>query len=589
MARSLKSASASRAGSNLDTTKYAIVYPRQSTAEQVENNRYSLEGQLLLRERAICDGFPEDRVVVIQDDLGLSGRTITKRPGFTRALEMIDQGDVAAIYVEDLSRLSRDERTIDQMLIADVCERTGTRIYMGGSWYDMRDAGQRQSYKYQAVGGAEYWRTHMDKLQQARRRKAQAGKAATLVPRGYRMNRDVGTRDPERDRLVPNEPDAGFIRAFVAAVVESESIRGFFLKNSPLLWPDGSALAFGTLRNILTRPIYRGVYAWGDITVPNAHEPLITPEQAARIDAMRELNGATNRGRPSETGGQFAGLLYCSECGRKLTSGKNAKGAIYRCHVQPPYAAAGGYHLSLTAAAVDGLLLGALWKRLDGDLITGIIACLQDYKSAAMRDLDLNDRSRRGLQRKIDGLVRAIADPDLTGPARKQLLAALDEASRRLDALERQTRHAPHADAELASLLRLRNDPALLHTLPATWADEPIQWRRGFLRRFIQRVELKRGKAGDLQLLVEWADGSTSEHAYRGRAAIAGEELDLIKQLTASPEYPERRRAAWVAARLTEAGYNRTEAVVAHALRRIAKQEAHRSLKLIDSTFLEVG
>lgn len=575
----------------LDASKLAIVYPRQSTAEQVENNVYSLERQLQLRERAISDGFPAERVIVIQDDVGLSGRTITKRPGFTRALEAIDQGQVAAIYVEDLTRLSRDERTIDQMLIADVCERAGTLIFMGGSWYDMRDAGQRQSYKYQAVGAAEYWRMHLSKLQQARRQKAQAGKAATIIPRGYKMKRDVGPRDPERDRLIPDEPDAGFIRSLAAAVLEAGSFRAFYLAHKPLTWPDGQAVAFSTMLRILTKPVYRGTYTWGDITVPNSHEPLITAEQAARIDAMRALNGATNRGRPAESGGVLSGLLFCGQCGRKLTSYKNSRGHAYRCHVQLPYLESdrSNYHMAINVEAADRVVLAELWQRLQSGLIEGAIARLREAKAQTADVIDLNDRGRRALQRKVDGLVRTLSDPDLTPAARKPLMLALDEATRNLEHLERQVTPTTHTDAEIASYQSLLSDPEFFVMLPGAWEDEPIQWRRGFLRRFVRRVELRKGKAGIMTFSVEWVDGLATEHTHQGRAPISEEELAVIRAALASTECPPKRQAAWVAQVLREQGYNRSEGVIAHALRRIAKREADCSSECIDSTSLEVG
>jgi DNA invertase Pin-like site-specific DNA recombinase len=562
----------------LDTTKYAIVYPRQSTAEQVENNVYSLERQLQLRHRAIADGFPDERVMVIQDDLGLSGRTITKRPGFTRALELIDQGEVSAIYVEDLTRLSRDERTIDQMLIADVCERADTRIFMGGSWYDMRDGGQRQSYKYQAVGAAEYWRGHLGKLQSARRQKALSGRAATVVPRGYQMKRDVGPRDPDRDRLIPHEPDAGFIRSLAAAVLDAGSFRGFYVQHSPLAWPDGRPLAYESMRKILTQPTYRGTYTWGDVVVPDAHEPLITPEQAARIDAMRELNGSTNRGRPAAGGGVLSGLLTCTDCGRKLASFKGGTGHAYRCHSKVPTADAGAYHLSVSVAKADGVVLAEMWSRLQDGLIEGAIARLKEAKAQTAEVLDLNDRGRRALQRKVDGLVQTLADPDLTPTARKPLMAALDDASKSLAALERQAVPTAHVDAELAAYQAHQADPAFLASLAGTWEDEPIQWRRAFLRRFVRQVEIQREKAGQMAIAVLWADGVTTRHAHKARVPMGPEELAVIKAALASPECPPTRRTAWLAEVLAAQGYARSEGVIAHALRRIAKLEAACSL-----------
>ena len=51
----------------------AYLYVRQSTVRQVFENTESTKRQYALRQRAVTLGWPEDRVVVIDTDLGLSG------------------------------------------------------------------------------------------------------------------------------------------------------------------------------------------------------------------------------------------------------------------------------------------------------------------------------------------------------------------------------------------------------------------------------------------------------------------------------------------------------------------------------------
>src|SRR3954463_10639108 len=53
--------------------RHAVVYVRQSTLRQVEQNRESTRLQYGLAERACRLGWRRDQVVVIDDDLGRSG------------------------------------------------------------------------------------------------------------------------------------------------------------------------------------------------------------------------------------------------------------------------------------------------------------------------------------------------------------------------------------------------------------------------------------------------------------------------------------------------------------------------------------
>jgi hypothetical protein len=65
-------------------SRQAIVYLRQSSAAQVENNRESTDRQYALAAKARELGWPADRIVVIDEDLGLSGSSFVARSGFAR-------------------------------------------------------------------------------------------------------------------------------------------------------------------------------------------------------------------------------------------------------------------------------------------------------------------------------------------------------------------------------------------------------------------------------------------------------------------------------------------------------------------------
>jgi hypothetical protein len=62
--------------------RQAIVYVRQSTVHQVEQNRESMRLQYGLSDRACRLGWRREQVIVIDDDLGRSGASALDRPGF---------------------------------------------------------------------------------------------------------------------------------------------------------------------------------------------------------------------------------------------------------------------------------------------------------------------------------------------------------------------------------------------------------------------------------------------------------------------------------------------------------------------------
>ncbi len=87
--------------------RLAIVYVRQSTPQQVIGNRESTDLQYQLRRRAVALGRADDRVMVIDDDQGISGTSVENRPGFQRLLAEVSLGHVGVVFGREMSRLSR--------------------------------------------------------------------------------------------------------------------------------------------------------------------------------------------------------------------------------------------------------------------------------------------------------------------------------------------------------------------------------------------------------------------------------------------------------------------------------------------------
>ena len=65
-------------------SRLACLYVRQSTLQQVVENTESTSRQYALRERARALGWPDERILVIDQDLGQSGASTADRLGFQR-------------------------------------------------------------------------------------------------------------------------------------------------------------------------------------------------------------------------------------------------------------------------------------------------------------------------------------------------------------------------------------------------------------------------------------------------------------------------------------------------------------------------
>ncbi len=117
----------------------AVVYIRQSTLQQVRNNTESSRRQYALEGRAKELGFKN--VVVIDEDLGISGTGSRERPGFARLLAAVCDGEVGAVFALEASRLARNNR--DWHHLIDLCVLTDTIVIDAEGVYDPRSLNDR--------------------------------------------------------------------------------------------------------------------------------------------------------------------------------------------------------------------------------------------------------------------------------------------------------------------------------------------------------------------------------------------------------------------------------------------------------------
>src|ERR1700694_4380433 len=77
--------------------RQAYFYVRQSTLRQVLENTESTQRQYALRSRAVALGWPEERVHVIDRDLGQSGASAAGRLGFQELVSEVSLGHAGLV------------------------------------------------------------------------------------------------------------------------------------------------------------------------------------------------------------------------------------------------------------------------------------------------------------------------------------------------------------------------------------------------------------------------------------------------------------------------------------------------------------
>ncbi len=119
----------------------AVIYLRQSSMAQVREHTESTARQYGMAEEAVRLGWARANVLVIDTDLGVSGRWGVARAGFTELVGRVCSGEVGAIFGIEISRLARSNAEVARLM--EFASITQTLLIDADGVYDPRDVNDR--------------------------------------------------------------------------------------------------------------------------------------------------------------------------------------------------------------------------------------------------------------------------------------------------------------------------------------------------------------------------------------------------------------------------------------------------------------
>jgi DNA invertase Pin-like site-specific DNA recombinase len=534
-------------GLHLD--KLAVVYVRQSTLQQVEHCRESTQLQYGLADRACRLGWARSNVMVIDEDLGMSGASSEFRTGFQRLVAEVGLGHVGLVLGFEVSRLARSCRDWYQLL--EICALAGTLIADSDGVYDPALYNDRLLLGLKGTMSEAELHIMRARLDEGRRHKASRGELGFHLPRGY-IRRPSGEiiLDPDErvhdtiilvfDVFGKRQSVHGVLRYLVSHGVDLPDRLRVGSAKGELVWrrPCRSAV-----QNILMSPIYAGAYVYGrrsfkggrkgrfvranpsrnqddwEVLIKNRIPAYIGwerfEENQAQLSANQAQHGGTPRGGPS----LLAGLLVCGHCGYRMatcyrTNGRELRYQCSRGHVSK------GVDLcqSISGSAIDPLIERLLLAALKPSVLDVSLALAEDIEIERNRD-----RRRRALRleqanyeaERAERQFNAI-EPENRLVARtleKRWEEALAERDRLLTEQSREDARTPIplSPAEKEAIRALAEDiPAILRAATTTPTE-----RKEIARLMLDRVVLTvHDKSEKATLVCTWAGGRETTHAF---------------------------------------------------------------------------
>jgi DNA invertase Pin-like site-specific DNA recombinase len=247
----------------------AYLYIRQSTLRQVFENSESTKRQYALSQRAIALGWPRERVIVIDSDLGQSGASAVDRQGFQRLVSEVGLGHAGIVLGLEVSRLARNSSDWHRLL--EICALTGTLILDEDGLYNPCHFNDRLLLGLKGtMSEAELYMLRA-RLRGGLLNKAKRGELKTHLPVGLVYDsQDKVILDPDQEvqHAVRTCFDVYRRTESASAVVRHFRDRGLLfprrlrrgLRKGHLVWgPLGCARVLHALHN----PRYAGAFVYG--------------------------------------------------------------------------------------------------------------------------------------------------------------------------------------------------------------------------------------------------------------------------------------------------------------------------------------
>ena len=478
--------------------KSAVIYTRVSTDRQAEKD-LSLPTQLeICRRYASQNGY-----VALKEfqDAGESARS-SDRPAF---LEMIDYcltnyraHEIKAIICSDTSRFARNR--YDALLFKKQLAKKGIRVHFATQ--NLSDGPEGELLEAFLEATDEFYSKNLARniirgMEENARRGYLNG---SKPPLGYQIIKIPDAKGNLKGRLEVVEHEASVIRLIFHLYLSGLGYKSICdeLDKRGIRTREGRRFPRNTIESLLKNRRYEGDLVFRKIVVKNVHPPIISREVFEKAQALgKERDPKKISGRELSSPLLFSGLLFCGNCGEKLTYERTFKPnktyTYYSCSSFKRRRTECPSPIRFDVKRIDQYLLNKIFSRiLTHKNLKNLLVQLERLRIKLLND----SRSRLNklhyelntVQRRIDNLLDAIAD----GTVHKEMVKdKLEKLNINKEAIEEDMTRG-----QIIPFPKLNPSDSFIERFKDICREmimdgDPIK-ARTFLKKFIEKITLTR-------------------------------------------------------------------------------------------------
>lgn len=529
--------------------KAAYLYVRQSSIKQVIENKESTQRQYALKNRALALGWRLDQIIVIDDDLGLSGTSTQDRKGFQRLVAEVGLGQVGLVMGLEVSRLARNNTDWHRLL--EICALTDTLLLDEDGLYDPGFFNDRLLLGLKGAMSEAEIHFLRARLQGGILNKAKRGELKMRLPVGFVYD------DSEKIVIDPDRQIKEAVKHLFSTFKRTESayaVVKHFRENNlkfpvhvrggphagEIVW---KPLYHYRVLQVLHNPRYTGTFVFGQtrtrknpingkaqirnipqdqwkVIIPEVFEGFISWEQYQKNERQLANNAAAHgkdrrRSPPGLGPALIQGMVLCGKCGQRMTVRYHTRdGELipnYVCQRQ------GIETATRHCQFVQGMFVDELIGKMLVEMVTPVSldVSMKVFEEIRTRHEDLVRLHRTGLERARHEVELAQRRFLRVNPDNRLVADSLEsrwnEALRTVTELEEEyERVIAEYKNDLTSekVERIRN---LVEDFPAVWNDPrtSAKERKRMVRLLIKDVTLL--KTDVIHVKVRFKGGDSME------------------------------------------------------------------------------
>jgi len=520
----------------------AVIYVRQSSPHQVQNNRESQRLQYALRQRVLELGWHERDIQVIDADLGVTGTLAECRKGFQKLVAEVALGEIGILISYEAQRLARNCTHWYQLL--DLCGHTDCLIADRDGVYDAASVNGRLLLGLKGQISELELHILRGRLNAGILNKAQRGELAMTLPTGLtRLSSGEVLKHPDREvqSRLSMVFDTLLEKRSLAKVVGLFHREGLKIPRQDrfgdIQWKRPTVASLGSM---VKNPAYAGAFAYGrsrsmrdektgklrqkllpienwKICIRDKYPAYISWETFEKIwtmlrDNHSEYDRNKTRGVPHDGQALLQGIAYCGECGHKMVL-QYKGGTQYLCnylrqqHSEPVCQ-------RLPADAIDCQVAEWFFEALS---VAEIDLAASALRAADEQRDELLSARRQEVQRlryqaRLAERQYQHTDPEnrlVASELEKRWETSLQELKEAQEKLAHEEQNAPcwSIPADLLEVLQEFGP-----RLPELWEQDLFKWsqKKSLLRCLIDKVVLHRVAGDKVQTRVVWRGGLTT-------------------------------------------------------------------------------